>query len=130
MITEIYVPRASLVSFMEDARLTLRALNANLIYGTVRLIEKDDESFLSWAREPFAWVIFNLHVIHHEKGIGDAKLAFRGLIDLGIRYGGSYYLTYHRWATKQQVGVNKITPPFRSDHSETVALSRPIQLYN
>ena len=30
-------------------------------------------------------------------------LAFRALIDLGIKYGGSYYLTYHRFATKEQV---------------------------
>ena len=103
MITEIYVPRQSLASFMEDARLELRRPDANMIYGTVRLIEKDDESFLRWAREPFACVIFNLHVIHDEQGIQKAAAAFRGLIDLGIRYGGSYYLTYHRFANKQQV---------------------------
>ena len=103
MITEIYVPRQSLVNFMEEARGLLRELNANLIYGTVRLIEQDEESFLRWAREPFACVIFNLHVTHDAKGIADAQVAFRSLIDLGIRYGGSYYLTYHRWATRRQV---------------------------
>ncbi|MFY9609422.1 MAG: FAD-binding oxidoreductase [Blastocatellia bacterium] len=103
MITEIYVPRQSLVSFMEDARRLLRDLNANVIYGTVRLIEKDEESFLRWARESFACVIFNLHVTHDAKGVADAQRAFQALIDLGIRYRGSYYLTYHRWATKQQI---------------------------
>lgn len=25
------------------------------------------------------------------------------MIDLATQYGGSYYLTYHRWATRQQV---------------------------
>lgn len=103
MITEIYVPRQSLVGFMEDARRVLRELNANVIYGTVRLIEKDEESFLRWARESFAGVIFNLHVRHDVNGIAEAQRAFRSLIDLGIRNSGSYYLTYHRWATKQQV---------------------------
>ena len=103
MITEIYVPRASLVSFMEEARLALRQEKANLIYGTVRLIEKDDESFLRWARESFACVIFNLHVVHDGKGIEAAGRAFRALIDLGIQFAGSYYLTYHRWASKKQV---------------------------
>jgi FAD/FMN-containing dehydrogenase len=29
--------------------------------------------------------------------------AFRDLIDLGIGHGGSYYLTYHRWARRDQV---------------------------
>ncbi len=49
MITEIYVPRSALVDFMEEARLALREQKSNVIYGTVRLIEKDEESFLRWA---------------------------------------------------------------------------------
>lgn len=103
MITEIYVPRQSLVSFMEDARVVLRELKANVIYGTVRLIEKDEESFLRWAKERYASVIFNLHTVHDREGIESSARAFRALIDLGIRYNGSYYLTYHRYATRQQV---------------------------
>ena len=105
MITEIYVQRASLVDFLEDARDELRKLDANVIYGTIRLIEKDEESFLRWAREPFACVIFNLHITHDPSGLENAARAFRRLIDLGIRYGGSYYLTYHRYATKEQVEI-------------------------
>jgi FAD/FMN-containing dehydrogenase len=111
MITEIYVPRHSLSSFMEDARGELRKQNANMIYGTVRLIERDDESFLRWARESFACVIFNLHVTHDATGLENAAAAFRGLIDLGIKYGGGYYLTYHRFATKEQ--VEACYPQFR-----------------
>ena len=76
----------------------LRDRKANVIYGTVRLIEKDDETFLAWAREPYACVIFNLHVEHTPPAIDAAAGAFRDLIDLGIAHGGSYYLTYHRWA--------------------------------
>jgi FAD/FMN-containing dehydrogenases len=103
MITEIYVPRNSLVSFMEEARAELRKQEANVIYGTVRLIERDDESFLRWAKESYACVIFNLHVTHDSQGLDKAGRAFRALIDLGIRQGGNYYLTYHRFATREQV---------------------------
>lgn len=103
MITEIYVPRPALAAFMEDARAALRARKANVIYGTVRLIEKDDETFLAWARERYACVIFNLHVEHTPAAIERAADAFRELIDLGIRRRGSYYLTYHRWARPEQV---------------------------
>lgn len=28
---------------------------------------------------------------------------FQRLIDLGLEFGGSYFLTYHRWARKDQV---------------------------
>ena len=40
---------------------------------------------------------------HTESGITQAKAAFRALIDLAIERGGSFYLTYHRWATQEQV---------------------------
>ena len=103
MITEIYVPRPRLAAFMAQARTVLRRAGANIIYGTVRLIERDDETFLAWARERYACVIFNLHIEHSATAIDRAAGAFRDLIDLGISHGGSYYLTYHRWARKDQV---------------------------
>lgn len=103
MITEIYVPRSALPSFMAHVRDDFRANKTDLIYGTVRLVEQDDESVLAWARESWACVIFNLHVDHTATGIGLAARAFRRLIDRAIQLGGSYYLTYHRWATRDQV---------------------------
>jgi FAD/FMN-containing dehydrogenase len=103
MITEIYVDRRRLAWFMEDAREVLRAHRANVIYGTVRLIERDDETVLAWARDRYACVIFNLHVDHTPEEIARATEAFRALIDLGIQHRGSYYLTYHRWARRDQV---------------------------
>lgn len=103
MITEIYVPRPALSPFMGKAGELLRGGGTQVIYGTVRLIERDEESFLAWAREPWACVIFNLCVEHSPAGIAAAQAAFRSLIDLAITFGGSYYLTYHRWATRAQV---------------------------
>lgn len=103
MITEIYVLRDNLVAFMEAARVALRERRANVIYGTVRVIEKDDETVLAWARDRYACIIFNLHIDHTPQAIEDAADAFRALIDLGIENGGSYYLTYHRWARRDQV---------------------------
>jgi FAD/FMN-containing dehydrogenase len=103
MITEIYVPRDRFEAFMDEARRSLVGSGANLIYGTVRLIERDEESFLAWAREPWACVVFNLHIEHTEDGVSRAADVFRSLIDCGIAQGGSYYLTYHRWARRDQV---------------------------
>ncbi|MHC5021374.1 MAG: FAD-binding oxidoreductase [Planctomycetota bacterium] len=103
MISELYVPRARLESFLEAARTGLRASGADVIYGTIRLIERDDTTFLSWAREPWACVIFNLHVDHTPAGTAQAARDFRMLIDCAMAQGGSYYLTYHRWATAEQL---------------------------
>ncbi len=105
MITEIYVPRNALAAFLGDLRDRFRAQRTNLIYGTIRLIERDDESFLAWAKAPYACVIFNLHVVHTPEGIERSAGAFRELIQTAIGYGGSYFLTYHRFATREQVEV-------------------------
>jgi FAD/FMN-containing dehydrogenase len=103
MITELYVPRRDLPSFMAEAAQDFRSHQTPVIYGTVRLIERDDETVLAWARRPWACIVFNLHVDHTPVGIAAAGDAFRRLIDRALTYGGSYYLTYHRWATREQV---------------------------
>jgi FAD/FMN-containing dehydrogenase len=103
MITELYVPRPDLPAFLGEAAEHLRRCRAGVIYGTVRLIERDEESALAWAREPWACTVFNLCVEHTPAGKERAAEAFRGLIDLALRRGGSYFLTYHRWARRDQV---------------------------
>jgi FAD/FMN-containing dehydrogenase len=103
IITEIYVPRADLPNFLAQAAELLRSNRTIVIYGTVRLIEQDDESFLAWAKEPYACIIFNLLMLHTPAGMEASARSFRGLIDLGIARGGSYYLTYHKFANLEQV---------------------------
>jgi FAD/FMN-containing dehydrogenase len=112
MITEIYVPRARLADFMLAAAEELRRRKENVVYGTVRLIERDDTTYLAWARQSYACVIFNLHVEHSEQGQARTADAFRALIDLAIERDGSYYLTYHRWARRDQ--VERCYPQFAS----------------
>jgi FAD/FMN-containing dehydrogenase len=103
IITEIYVRRLDLPDFLTKAADLLRSNRTTVIYGTVRLIEKDDESFLAWAKESYACIIFNLLTLHTTKGIEASARSFRGLIDLAIARGGSYYLTYHKFAKPEQV---------------------------
>lgn len=103
MITELYVPRERLAAFMQDVRRDFLRHRVDFIYGTVRLIEPDTETFIAWARERFACVIFNLHVDHDARGLANSAEGFRRLIDIAIHHGGSYFLTYHRHATVDQL---------------------------
>jgi FAD/FMN-containing dehydrogenase len=118
MISEVYVPRDRLTDFMTEVADDFRRHSVDVIYGTIRLIERDEDSFLAWAREPWACVIFNLHTVHTSEGIEHAAAAFRRLIDLANDRGGTYFLTYHRWATHQH--VERSYPRFR----EFLALKR------
>jgi FAD/FMN-containing dehydrogenase len=103
MISEIYVPREHLAEFMGNARALALKHDLDIIYGTIRLIEKDDESALPWAKDNYACIIFNLRVFHTPQGIRKAEQDFCALIDVALPFGGSYYLTYHRWARKDQL---------------------------
>lgn len=103
IITELYVPRELLADFLAAAAALLREGRSPVIYGTVRLIERDDESFLPWAKEAYACVIFNLQVLHTETALARAVEVFRALIDLARARRGSYFLTYHRFATLEQL---------------------------
>jgi FAD/FMN-containing dehydrogenase len=111
MISELYIPREKLADFMAAAAEDFKNHNVDVIYGTIRLIERDDESILAWATEPWACVIFNLHTVHTRDGIAQSAEAFRRLIDLAVECGGTYYLTYHRWANREQ--VEKCYPQLR-----------------
>ena len=73
MISELYVPRERFGSFMSAARRSILESGANLVYGTVRLIEAENETMLRWAKRDYACVIFNLLVEHSDEGIERAK---------------------------------------------------------
>lgn len=103
IITEINVPRESLSSFLAEVREDFRTNNVEPIYGTIRLIERDQESFLPWAKQSYACTIFNLHTVHTPEGLQHSAEAFRRLIDMAIKRKGTYYLTYHRYARREQV---------------------------
>ena len=79
-ITEIYVPRPRLADFFAEVAEAFRTNGVRIVYGTVRLIERDTETFLPWAREPWACTILNLHVEHTPAGVEKAADAFRALI--------------------------------------------------
>lgn len=103
MITELYVPMEKLERFLEDCRVLLRERQADLVYGTIRISERDNDAFLPWAKQATACVIFNLHVDHQAEQMRTVAKTFEMLIDLAIKHQGSFYLTYHSWVRTDQL---------------------------
>jgi FAD/FMN-containing dehydrogenase len=73
------------------------------IYGTIRLIVAEQDTALPWARRDWACVVFNLHIDHRTEDVARAAGHFRRLIDHALRHDGSFFLTYHRFATATQL---------------------------
>jgi hypothetical protein len=103
MISEGYLSHEKLMPFFRTIRQDLVERDADITYGTIRFIEADHETFLAWARERAACIVCNLHVHHTDDGIAKAKADFRKIIGRVVEYGGTFFLTYHRWATPEMV---------------------------
>jgi FAD/FMN-containing dehydrogenase len=103
VIGEHYVPHDRLIAFMQRARCVLRTHRSEVIYGTIRSIRRDSVSFLPWAKDDLACIVFNLRTPHTDAGIARTAAAFRALSDASIELGGSFFLTYHRHASAAQV---------------------------
>jgi len=103
LIVEVDVPRGELIPFLEDARRILLGGELPLVYGVIRFIEKDKDSFLAWAKKPYACVVFTPHTSSEAKALQKTGETCRQLIRAAIKRGGSFYLTYNRFATREDL---------------------------
>jgi FAD/FMN-containing dehydrogenase len=103
LILEVYVPRHELISFFEEARHLLLMSEIPLIYGTVRFIEQDKDSFLAWAKKRYACVIFTLHCTSDAHALHKTGGVCRQLIRGATKRSGSFYLTYNRFAARDEL---------------------------
>ncbi len=101
--SEVYIPRTDLLEFLDEVREDFRKNEVDLIFGDIGVLPEDGESFLAYANKPYARFSFHIHTVHSPEGIEHSAEAFRRVIDMVIRRGGSYYLTNHKFATLEQV---------------------------
>ncbi len=102
-LAEFYVAPSRLEAFLRQSAAALRRSGARPVYGVVRFIRRDGETFLNWAREDQACVIYNLHVDHTPEGIAAVEAQFRAVAQAAVDLGGRFYLTYGRFATREQL---------------------------
>jgi FAD/FMN-containing dehydrogenase len=103
LILEVYVPRSELIPLLEEARRILLASGMPLVYGTIRFIEQDKDSYLAWAKKRYACVIFSPHSSGETQALRKTGDVCRQLIRAANKRGGSFYLTYNRFATRDEL---------------------------
>jgi FAD/FMN-containing dehydrogenase len=103
LILEVYVPRSELIPLLEEARRILLASGMPLIYGTIRFIEQDKDSYLAWAKKRYACVIFSPHSSGETQALRKTGEVCRQLIRAANKRGGSFYLTYNRFAARDEL---------------------------
>ena len=102
-IMEVFLPPEALTKFFETVRADFIKHETRLIYGTIRFVRRDTESFIPWAKGDFACVIFNLHTPLNSLGKAQTRQAFSRLIQIICEHQGTYYLTYENDASRKQI---------------------------
>jgi FAD/FMN-containing dehydrogenase len=97
VIQEFFVPIPRFVNFMDSLREILRESQTNFLGLTIRYVKPDRESVLSYApgEEALAAVIYYNERLSPE-GRAEGTSMVQRLIRLAIECGGTFYLTYAR----------------------------------
>lgn len=108
VLQEYFVPLDKLEDFVEALGLIVRAYGVNILNVSIRYVPQNDESLLSYAtQESFSFVIY-LNFMNTASGYAYAQEWTQRLINLVGNLGGTYYLPYQLFATKEQ--FEKIYP--------------------
>ena len=100
---ELLCEREKLPALVQETRDYAKRNQLEIVHASVRLVEEDKETFLAWAAKPFACLTLGVHIEHSTRGLISAGDHFRRLIDIALRHGGGWYLTYRRDALRRQV---------------------------
>jgi FAD/FMN-containing dehydrogenase len=103
MLQEYFVPKENLVPFLKELKVLIEKHGVNLFNATIRHVKKDTLTAMPYAKtDVFAIVLYYYNNLE-ANGLENIQDFTRKAIDLSIKYGGTYYLPYHRFHTLEQL---------------------------
>jgi len=102
ILQEYFIPVKHFESFINDLERIKKEHRINIMNISVRFVPENQESFLSYApTDRFAFVLY-IDVLNPKLGFLATEKWTKKLIDAALSYGGTYYLPYGLYATKEQ----------------------------
>jgi len=103
ILQEYFVPVERLPAFLDDLREVVEEHQLNLLSATIRYVPQNDESVLSYSRPEASFgVVLYFNVGLSETAQAETARWTRILIDRAVEKGGTYYLPYTPYATREQ----------------------------
>ena len=103
ILHEYFVPPESFAAFIAESREIILNSYQDLLNVTLRWVERDQESLLSYAPNgPQIALVMNFGQERSSRAEADATVMTRRLIDAALTLGGSYYLPYRPHAMQHQ----------------------------
>ena len=112
ILQEYFVPCDKLQEFVAGMHAIVQKYNINMMNVSLRYIHRDTESIMAYAQaeESFALVCY-INMANNSFGIQKAQNWTQELINCAIGCGGTYYLPYQPYATKDQ--FTKVYPEYK-----------------
>jgi FAD/FMN-containing dehydrogenase len=112
ILQEYFVRPERMPEFIDGLREIVRGNGANLINITIRIVEKDEISFLPYAKEDMLAFVLYFNQKLNKKDSEKLKATTTQLIDLISELEGTYYLPYQLYYSKAQ--LEKVYPQINS----------------
>lgn len=103
ILHEYFVGFDAFDRFVEACRAVIPASYQEFLNVTLRYVAQDDQSVLSFAREPRIAAVMSFSQELTQRGEADHQRMTRALIDRVVDMGGAYYLPYRPHASLEQL---------------------------
>lgn len=104
VLQEYFVPVDEFADYVKDMKALLeQEKDFNLLNITVRYVSQNDEAVLSYAREDMFSLVLLINQQADSAGIAESERIVRNMIDVTLNHGGTYYLPYYGYPTREQM---------------------------
>ncbi|MGE6541130.1 FAD-binding oxidoreductase [Bacillus luti] len=103
VLQEYFVPIDSFTEYIDDLRTILSEEELNLLNITIRYVEKNENAVLSYGKDDMFALVLLINQGRSENEVKQTEGIIRKMIDVTLKYHGSYYLPYYSYPTKDQL---------------------------
>ncbi|PIE48107.1 MAG: FAD-binding oxidoreductase [Gammaproteobacteria bacterium] len=101
ILHEYFIPQRHFYDYIADIKPILQASDIDLMNITIRAVNKDEDSFLNYAREDVFGFVFLFNQQKDEKDERAMQQLTQKLVNIAINNEGTYYLPYRLHVDKQ-----------------------------
>jgi decaprenylphospho-beta-D-ribofuranose 2-oxidase len=103
ILQEYFIPMDRFVPFVDGIREIIQENNLNVFNITVRYLPKNKEAILSYSNEDMLALVLLINHELSEKERKRVEQTTQKLVDAALTFGGTYYLPYQLYPTRQQL---------------------------
>lgn len=104
ILQEYFVPVEGFSDYITDLKEVLEGdPEFNLLNVTIRYVEQNEQAVLSYAKEDMLSLVLLINLENNPESVEKTGETVREMIDVTLEHGGSYYLPYFGYPTKEQM---------------------------